>query len=144
VADLSSIEGTSNSISDSVGGTTSDIDNQQAAIAQQNQAARAQSLANEFQMSFESAQQLTELSDQVKTLTARGQMTDEDRAAVMDKTLAIAKLTAAEVNSATAAAIKSGDTSAMDALMVKAAQNLGMPSSQGLRDKLLPALGLQF
>jgi hypothetical protein len=144
VANLSAAEGAPNSVSDSVGGGTADIQQQQAAIAQQDQASRAQNFADSFQMNYNKALQLTQLSDQVKAMSANGQMTDEDRAAVTDQALGVAQISSAEVNAAAADAIKNGDTSSIDALVDKAATNLGMPNDQSLKDKLLPALGLSF
>jgi len=48
------------------------------------------------------------------------------------------------VNDALAKMVQDGDQQAIDDLMNKAASNLGMSSSAGLRDQLLPALGIQF
>jgi hypothetical protein len=46
------------------------------------------------------------------------------------------------MNSAIASMIKDGNSDAVNALMDKAATNLGMPSSTALRNQILPALGI--
>jgi hypothetical protein len=94
-------------------------------------------------MSFDSAVQLTKLADTVQSLSSQGAMTTEDRDAITQSALGVAGITTDQVNAAIANTIN-GDTKAMDDLIQQAAQNLGMPSSAGLRDQLLPALGINL
>jgi hypothetical protein len=119
---------------------TKDVDLQQADLQQANDQARAQQISNQFQMSTQASIQLVQLSDRVKQMTKQGQMTTEDRDAVTKAGLTIAGVTPDQVNDAIQRSMN-GDTGAADALLDKASQNLGMPSSAALRDKLLPALG---
>jgi phage-related minor tail protein len=95
-------------------------------------------------MSVEAATQLAVLGDKVQMMTTQGQdLSDEDRAAVTQSALSIAGITSDDVNQALQHAV-AGDNTATDALIEKAAQNLGMPSSESLRNQLLPALGVQL
>jgi hypothetical protein len=77
-------------------------------------------------------------------MTSQGQeLSNEDRDAITQSALSIAGITSDEVNQAMSQSI-SGDNSATDALVTKAAQNLGMPSADNLRGQLLQALGVQL
>jgi flagellar biosynthesis/type III secretory pathway protein FliH len=127
----------------SVGGVTKDVDLQRAKIQEQKLADQAEALANQFQMSVESATQLTQLSQKVKKMAMTGHMTVKDREAITKSALAVAGITVDEVNEAFAHAM-AGDKSATDDLLDKAASNLGMNSSADLRDKLLPSFGVNF
>jgi len=126
----------------SVASHTKDVELQRAKLDQKNLEQKAQNVASTFQMSFDSALQLTKIADQVQQLSTSGKMTDNDRIALTDSALKVAGITPDQVNGAIANIIKNGDSSSVDALVEQAAQNLGMPSSAGLRDKLLPQLGI--
>lgn len=95
-------------------------------------------------MNYTAATQLTQIADKVQAMTTQGTMTSEDREALTEAALGVAGIAADDVNNAIAASIQSGNTTAMDALMAKAATNLGMPSSAGIKDQLLPALGISL
>ena len=127
----------------SVGNPSKDVDLQRADLQQQNLNDRAQVLTSQIQMSFGSAVQLVQLSDRVQQMSAQGQMTDEDRDAVTGSALEIAGISSDEMNNAIARQLN-GDTTATDALLEKAAVNLGMSSASALRDQLLPALGVDI
>ncbi len=131
-------------IGDSVGGQTDDVDVEQAELQDQDLENRAQSIASDYQMNVSSARQLATLADKVQTLTEQGTMTSEDRAAITDAALSVAGISGADVNAAIARVIGSGDKNAIDDLMTKAAANLGMPNAEGIRDQLLPSLGIHF
>ena len=131
-------------VTDSTDSDTRDTDLQQANLQSATLASRAQAIANQFQMSVSAATQLAVLGDKVQAMTAQGQdLTDEDRDAITQSALNIAGLTSDEVNDAFQKSV-AGDNSAADALVEKAAQNLGMPSSDNLRGQLLQALGVQL
>jgi hypothetical protein len=130
-------------LTDSVDAATRDTDLQQADLQQADVAARAQSVSTQFQMNYTAAVQLTQLSDKVQAMTKAGSMTSEDREAITESALGVAGIGTDDVNTAIAATLK-GDTTAIDALMDKAATNLGMPSSAGLREQILPALGINL
>lgn len=121
---------------------TKDVDLQKAGIQQASLNARGQFVANQFAMSVSSATQVVQLLDKVRAMTGSSQMTDADRAAVTQSALGIANVSADQVNDAIAHAA-AGDSTAADSLMTQAAQNLGMPSADVLRNKLLPALRIQ-
>ena len=123
--------------------STKDTDLQKSNVQKADQNSRAQLIANHFQMSFNSALQLAQLSDRVKAMVAQNQMTSSDRAAVANSALKIAGLTPDQVNAAIAKSAK-GDDTASEQLLSKAAQNLEMPSASNLRDQLLPALGFSL
>lgn len=125
------------------GGGTKDVDLQRQQLQQGDADARAQALADGFQMSFASAVQLVRLGDAVQQMTATGAMTDADRAAVTQSALSIAGISQDQVDRAVADA-QQGDRASSEALLTQAAQNLGMPSSAALRDQLLPALGVNL
>ncbi len=131
-------------IGDSVGGQTDDVDVQQAELQDQDLENRAQGIASQYQMNVGSARQLAQLADKVQNLTDQGTMTAEDREAITDAALSVAGLSGDDVNAAIAKAIGSGDKGAIDELMTKAAANLGMPNANGIRDQLLPSLGINF
>jgi hypothetical protein len=126
----------------SVGRTSKDTDLMKSRLQARTVNQRAEFIASQFQMSFEGAKQLTQLSDKVQQMGAQGALTAADRAAITQSALKIAGVGTDEVDHAMSAMIQ-GDTRAADDLMAKAAKNLGMPSSAGLRDKLLPALGIE-
>jgi hypothetical protein len=138
--------GSSGSVSSSasVDGDIKDVDLQRADAQEQDLNARATSVAAQFQMSLTSAVQLTELSDQITEMTNSGQqMTDEDRAAVTNAALEIAGITNDDITTATAQSL-SGNASAVNDLLTKAALNMGMSSVTVLRDQLLPAVGVNL
>jgi hypothetical protein len=60
-----------------------------------------------------------------------------------DAALGAAGMSHDAVTSAWAAKLK-GNEAPINALMDQAASNLGMPSSQALREQILPSLGLQY
>ena len=105
---------------------------------------RAQAFASQFQMDVGAARQLTQLADRMQSLTAQGQMTDEDRDALSQAALGVAGISGDDVAKAYARMLNSNDQSAVDDLMTKAATNLGMPSTAGLRDQILPSLGIKL
>jgi hypothetical protein len=132
------------SISDSTDSGTRDTDLQQANLQSATLASRAQMLSTQFQMSVSAATQLAVLGDKVQLMTSQGQeLSDADRDAITQSALSIAGVTSDEVNQAFQQSV-AGDNSATDALVAKAAQNLGMPSSDNLRGQLLQALGVQL
>jgi hypothetical protein len=136
--------GSSGSSGDSIETGTRDTDLQQADLQSATLATRAQTLSAQFQMSLSAATQLAVLGDKVQMMTSQGQaLSDEDRDAITQSALSIAGVSSDEVNQAFQQSA-TGDNSATDALLEKAAQNLGMSSSDSLRNQLLPALGVQF
>lgn len=126
----------------SLSGRTRDVDLQRANYEQQALNARAQVVADKFQMNFDSAIQLTQLSDKIQVMKKQGQMTTADRDALTQSAFGIAGVTPDEVNNALSQSI-AGDDRATDELLDKAATNLGMPSGAALRDQLLPAMGVK-
>ena len=135
---------TGNRLGSSVGTDTHDTDLQRADIQKQSLIDRAQSISDQFKMDFDKALELTKLADKVQTMTVQGQMTLADRTAVVSAAMGVAGVTESEVNAAVTSVVQDGNQKAITALMEKAAANLGMPSSAGLRDQILPALGIQF
>jgi len=127
-----------------MGDDTHDTDLQRAEAQEQNLADRAQGISDQYQMTYEKAMELTKLADKVQAMTVQGQMTEDDRDAVVASAMGAAGVSEAEVNAAVASVAKDGNQNAINALMEKAAKNLGMPSSAGLRDQLLPSLGIQL
>ncbi len=126
----------------SITGSTRDTDLQQADLQKDDVAMRAQSVATQFQMNYDAAVQLTQLADKVQAMTANGSMSSEDREAITESALSVAGISSDDMNSAIATMIKDGNSDAVNALMDKAATNLGMPSSAALRNQILPALGI--
>jgi hypothetical protein len=97
-------------------------------------------------MSVEAARQLTQISDRMQMLQAQGGqngMSDDDRVAVTNAALSVAGITNEQVTAAYAGFIN-GDSNAVNALLVQAATNLGMPSTAGLKEQLLPSLGINL
>jgi hypothetical protein len=94
-------------------------------------------------MDFGAAMQLTQLADKFDKLSISGKMTDEDRAAIIDSTLGVAGISQADVNKALQAQMD-GKKDALNDLLEKGAKNLGMPNSAGLRDQILPQLGIRL
>jgi hypothetical protein len=133
-------DGSSDS-SDSIGAISKDTDLQKATLQKMSVTSRAQLLVNSFQMSMGAAVQLTQLSDRVKSMAVQGAMSDSDKAAVSEAAFSVAGISTADVTGALSK-YNAGDETAANNLMQKAAINLGMPSSSALRDKLLPALGI--
>jgi len=131
-------------VANSVDTDTKDVDLQRAELQGQNMDSQAQSISGQFGMSFESARQLAQLADKMSTLSASGAVSEEAREEIAHAALAVAGISTDDVNSAVASMIKDGDQKAVAALMDKAAANLGMTSSAGLRDQLLPTLGINF
>ena len=105
---------------------------------------RAQSVSNQFQMSYDKALALTKLADKVQAMSAQEQMSVDDRDAIVNSAMGIAGISEDEVDAAIAQTVQSNDQKAINDLMEKAATNLGMPSSAGLRDQILPRLGIQL
>jgi len=127
----------------STAGQTKDVDLQNADLQKQDLNEKAQKVASQFQMDFNAAMQLTQLADKFDKLSISGKMTDADRAAIIDSTLGVAGISTADVNKA----IKSqmdGNKQALDELLEQGAKNLGMPNSAGLRDQILPQLGIKL
>jgi hypothetical protein len=123
------------------GSTTKDVDLQRANLQSQNLSRHAQAVADQFEMSLGKATQLVQLAQKVQLMTAQNrQMTAADQQAVSNAAFGVAGVTATQVNDAINRAMQ-GDSMAAEAVLSKAAQNLGMPSASALRDKLLPALG---
>lgn len=129
----------------SVGGATKDVDLQRADLQQQAIEDRAQGIAQQFSMNIESARQLTQLADRMQQLTAagKGQISDDDRQMMAEAALGVAGVKADEVTAAYAK-LAQGDKAAVEGLLGKAAANLGMPSAAGLREQILPALGINL
>jgi len=124
---------------------TKDVDLQRADLQSDLQEQRAQTLASHFGMNIDSARQLSLLVDRMNSLTdGSGQISDEDRASLSDAAFSIAHISSDDVNAAIQNYIQNGDKSALDDLMEHAATNLGMPSSAGLRDEILPSLGINI
>ena len=70
-------------------------------------------------------------------------MTDDDRVALADAALNVAGISNDQVTAAYANYMN-GDTTAVETLLTQAATNLGMPSSAGLKDQILPSLGINL
>ena len=123
---------------------TKDVDLQRADLQGQNLDSEAQSISGQFGMTFESARQLAQLADKMSALSASGAVSEEARDDIAQAALAVGGISTDDVNSAIASMVKNGDQTAVQALMDKAAANLGMTSSAGLRDQLLPSLGINL
>ncbi len=98
---------------------------------------KATAVAAQFQMSYDAAYKLTQLANQVTMMETTGSLTDADKEAVMESAFGVAGVTSDEVNSAMAKSAQ-GDNTEVEAVMGKAAMNLGMPSGATFRDKVLP------
>ena len=133
-----------NTLGSSVGSDSHDTDLQRAEAQQQILTDRAQNIADQFQMGYDKALELTKLADKVQSMTVQGQMTLADRNAVVNSAMGMAGVNTAEVNAAMQSVAQDGNQKALNALMDKAAANLGMSSSAGLRDQILPSLGIQL
>ena len=123
---------------------TTDSDLQIGRMQKRDLESRSQALAAQFTMSVESARQLTQLADKVQQLSTQSGLSLADRDAITNSALGVAGITVQEVNNAVADVVKNGNQESINSLMNKAAQNLGMPSTAGLREQLLPALGIRF
>jgi hypothetical protein len=122
-----------------------DTDLQQADLQNSQIEQNAQSLVTRFQMNMDSARQLSVLADKMNQMSANGRaLTDEDRASLSDAAFAVAGVSGDDVNAAAAKMIQTGDRSSVDELMAKAATNLGMSSATGLKDQILPSLGINI
>lgn len=121
-----------------------DTDLQIAQVQQADFEARAEQIANRFQMELNSARQLTQLADKVEEMTRKSGLSSDDREAITESALGVAGISTDEVNQAIGKMLDEGNQKPIDALMNKAARNLGMPSSVGIREELLPALGIRF
>lgn len=129
----------------SVDAQTKDVDLQRASLQQADLDNRALSLANQYQMNVESARQLTQLADQMQQLSSQGSgLSDEDRSALAGSALEVAGIQGEDVNTAIATMIKTGDQSAVNELISRAATHLGMSSPDALRRQILPSLGIQL
>lgn len=104
---------------------------------------RAQGLANRFNMSAQSAYQLTQLADQVKAMSVQGQLTEADQQAIAQSAFAIGGVSADEVKAAVQG-VRNGDKSQAEELMSRAAAKMGMSSGAEFRDRVLPAVGVKF
>jgi hypothetical protein len=122
-------------------GGTRDVDLQKANIQKQDLSSRAQFIADKFEMSLSASVQLVQLSDRMTLMMKQGQTTAQDREAITNAGLGIAGVSSSEVNEALTQGLN-GDDTLGNALLSKAAKNLGMPSAANLRDQLLPALGV--
>lgn len=122
---------------------TKDVNLQRAVYASEDFEQRAISNSQQFSMNLEKARSLTQLSDRMKLLSSQGQLTDEDRDAIAHSALAVAGVNSPEIGGAIAK-LANHDRSAVDALLEKAATNLGMTSSIGLREQILPSLGVEI
>lgn len=127
----------------SAAGQTKDVDLQSADVQKKDLTAKAQTLASQYSMDFSAAMQLSQLADKFDKLSISGKMTDEDRAAIIDSSLGVAGISTADVNKAIKDGVN-GDKQAIDKLLEQGAKNLGMPSSAGLRDQILPQLGIKI
>ena len=134
----------SNSFANNIGDGTKDVELQKSDLDSANVEAQVQTIANQYQMKADAARQLVTLANQFQAATAQGSMTAEDREAIVNGAMAVAGISADEVNAAVTKKAQNNDDSGIADLMNKAATNLGMPSSAGLRDQLLPALGIQI
>jgi hypothetical protein len=128
----------------SADGKTKDVDLQNADLQKQDLNTRAQALASQFQMNYDAALQLTQLSDKFNKLSVANKLTDEDRAAIIDSTLGVAGISKADVDAAIQARVVDGNEHALDDLLEKGAKNIGMPNSAGIRDQILPSLGMKL
>jgi hypothetical protein len=106
---------------------------------------RAQGLASQFSMNIDAARQLTQISDKMAVLMneSGGQMTDDDRASLTEAALGVAGITHEQVTQAYSAYFN-GDKSQVNNLVGRAATNLGMPSDAGLRETILPSIGINL
>jgi hypothetical protein len=126
-------------------GQNKDVDLVRAQVESQDLQSRAIAVSAQYGMSITGAAQLTQLSDRMQTLTVNGQqMTDEDRAALTEAAFEVAGVSGDDVNAAAATMIKTGDKTAVNDLLEKAATNLGMNSPAMLRDQILPSLGINI
>ncbi len=120
-----------------------DVNLQRGEVAAQDFEARVNANRQQFSMSVESARSLTQLSDRMNMLSTQGQLTADDRDALAHSALAVAGVDTPEVSIAVAK-LANHDNSGVNALMDKAAANLGMSSSAGLRDQILPSFGIDL
>ena len=129
----------------SFGYDTKDVDLQREALQQAQIQDRANSLVSQFGIqNLTAAKQLVQLADKMQVMqTQANGMSDDDRNALAQAALGVAGITNDEVNTAYANLIK-GDQSSVNNLMTKAAVNLGMPNTAGLRDQILPSLGINL
>jgi hypothetical protein len=128
----------------SVSGNTKDTDLQRAALQSQQIEDRAQGLASQFSMNIDAARQLTQISDKMAVLSSQTNgMTADDQASLMEAALGVVGITNEQVTGAVAAYGK-GDKSAINGLVGQAAVNLGMPSDAGLRETILPSIGINL
>ena len=121
---------------------TKDVDLQRAQMQSETTIRTAAALSAGFQMDFGAAMKITQLGERIKAMGAQN-LTTEDRAAVMSTLMGVSGITQQELNQTIIAGIQ-GDGQAVNTLLTKVSQNLGMPSSTILRDRLLPALGVNL
>lgn len=124
-------------------GNLKDTDLQKAQAQQNALNERAQGLASRFDMSFDSAMQLSQLADQVKAMKVQGQLTSADRVAIAQSAFAIGGVSTDDVNNAVQSSMN-GDNSQSEELINRAAAKMGMSSPATLRDKILPAIGVKM
>jgi hypothetical protein len=137
-------ENTNNTADSTNENVTRDTDLQQSQLQQATIATRVTNLTNQFGMSYSAATQLAQLADQVQQMTANSQeLTTDDRNAITATALNIANITTDEVSDAFTKSMQ-GDQTATEALLQRAAIQLGMKSSADVRTQLLPALGVQL
>jgi len=139
-----SVSSSGSSGSASISGDTKDVDLQRAALQTQDIEDRAQGLASQFSMNIDAARNLTQIADKMSVLTNQsGGMTDDDRTSLTEAALGAAGISNDQVSAAYANYLN-GDTTAVETLLSQAATNLGMPSSAGLKDQILPSLGINL
>jgi hypothetical protein len=105
---------------------------------------RAVELVERYQMKLESARKLTKLADQISRLSKANKLTVADQQDIADRALAVAGIQPQEVNDALGDIMNQRNERALDDLVVKAAKNLGMPSTAGIKEEILPKLGIRI
>jgi hypothetical protein len=121
---------------------TKDVDLQRADLQADDLTARAQGVAERFQMNIEAATKLTLLADKIQQINTNGtQLSADDAQAISREAFAIAGLNVNDVNAAVLRSV-SGDDNAEEELLNSAATGLGMQANM-LKSQLLPALGIQ-
>jgi len=124
---------------------TKDVDLQRADLQSSAIEDRAQVLASSYSMDIEPARQLTQLADKMSQFSNKdGGMTQADQNALAEAALGVAGIKIEDVKNARDRMLSNGDQSGVNSLMTKAAANLGMPSAAGLRDQILPSLGINL
>jgi hypothetical protein len=95
-------------------------------------------------MNLDAARELTQISDKMAVLVNQnGGMTDDDRASLTESALGVVGITHDQVTEAYSAYFN-GDKSQVNNLVGQAATSLGMPSDAGLRETILPSIGINL